>query len=300
MKTNSTNSKSLFGDLKGDLHAATLEFIGTVLWLLLSLGGVQSAAFSASASSSEPTQIVNGHVVGKVPSIDQMLFSAASLGFGLLVSVWLFYRVTGGIFNPAVSTGLLLVGTIGPVRWALYCIAQLLGAIAASALLLALLPGPLVVSTALAKGVNSAQGVFIEAFLTAALVLAVLMLAAEKHRSTPFAPIGIGLTLFVGQLWGGLYTGAAMNTARAFGPAVVTGFDKEHWVYWVGPFAGSLIATAFYSLLKHIRYWRLNPDQDVSDPKKSPEGPVSNMMSNGRVGEYEDRGRKTGADQGSP
>lgn len=70
--------------------------------------------------------------------------------------------------------------------------------------------------------------------------------------------------------------------------------------YWVGPFAGSLIATAFYSVLKHIRYWRLNPDQDVSDPKKSPEGPVSNMMSNGRVGEYEDRGRKTSADQGSP
>ncbi|KAF8602330.1 putative aquaporin 1 [Ceratobasidium sp. AG-I] len=294
-----TNSKSLFGDIKGDVHAATLEFIGTALWLLLSLGGVQSAAFSASAHSSEPTTIVHGHVVGKVPTIDQMLFSAASLGFGLLVSVWLFYRVTGGIFNPAVSTGLLLIGAIGPVRWALYCIAQLLGSIVASALLLALLPGPLVVSTTLATGVNAAQGVFIEAFLTAALVLAVLMLAAEKHRSTPFAPIGIGLTLFVGQLWGGLYTGAAMNTARAFGPAVVTGFDEEHWVYWVGPFVGSLMATAFYSVLKHIRYWQLNPEQDVSDPKKSPAGPVSNIMPNGHLGGYEDKGHKATANHGS-
>jgi aquaporin related protein len=74
------------------------------------------------------------------------------------------------------------------------------------------------------------------------------MLAAEKHRSTPFAPvciiyphahiyqltslfqIGIGLTLFACHLWGVIFTGAAMNTARAFGPAVVTGFNEDHWV----------------------------------------------------------------------
>jgi len=189
-----------------------------------------------------------------------------------------------------VSTGLLLVGAIGPARWALFCIAQLLGGIAASALLLALVPAPLVVSTALGAGVNSAQGVFIEAILTSALVLAVLMLAAEKHNSTMLAPVGIGLTLFAGQLWGEQYTGAAMNTARAFGPAVITGFDKEHWVYWVGPFLGTLLATTIYYMLKQIQYWHLNPDQDVQDPKKSPGGPIFNTTPNGRLGEYEDRG----------
>lgn len=57
-----------------------------------------------------------------------------------------FFSFTGGVFNPAVSTRLLLIGTIGTVRWAMYCIAQFLGGIVASALLLALLPGPLVVS----------------------------------------------------------------------------------------------------------------------------------------------------------
>jgi aquaporin related protein len=54
--------------------------------------------------------------------------------------------VTGGVFNPNVSTGLLLIGAIGPVRWALYCVAELAGGIAAAALILALVPGPLVVT----------------------------------------------------------------------------------------------------------------------------------------------------------
>ncbi|KAF8602331.1 aquaporin-like protein, partial [Ceratobasidium sp. AG-I] len=284
------NSKPLFGDIKDDAQAAVLEFIGTVVWLLLSLGGIQASAFSAMRQSSEPPQVVHGHPVGTVPSISQLLFNSLSMGMGLLSAVWLFYRVTGGLFNPNVTTAFLLVGAIRPVRWALFCIAQLLGSIAASALLLALVPAPLVVSTALGGGVNPVQGVFIEAILTAALVLAVLMLAAEKHHTTMLAPVGIGLTLFAGQLWGEQYTGAAMNTARAFGPAVITGFDKEHWVYWVGPFLGSLIATAIYFMLKHVQYWHLNPGQDVQDPRKSPEGPVSNSMPNGRLGDYEDRG----------
>jgi len=281
-----TDSKSLFGNIREDIHAATLEFIGTILFLLLGLGGIQAAAFSNQASvnaaangagSNDGAQAVN-----KVASIEQLLYISVSMGLSLLVSVWFFFRVTGGVFNPAVSTALLLIGAIGPVRFVLYCLAQMVGGIVASALLLALLPGQLVVTPSPAVGVNAAQAVFIEAFLTAALVLAVLMLAAEKHRSTPFAPIGIGLTLFACHLWGVIYTGAAMNTARAFGPAVVTGFDNKHWVYWLGPFIGSLMATLFYSFLKHIHYWRLNPDQDIPDPKHSPPDPIANVLSRSR------------------
>ncbi|CCO35011.1 Aquaporin AltName: Full=BfWC1 [Rhizoctonia solani AG-1 IB] len=111
------------------------------------------------------------------------------------------------------------------------------------------------------------------------------MLAAEKHKSTPFAPIGIGLTLFACHLWGVVYTGAAMNTARAFGPAVVSGFDIQ---YWVGPLIGSLMATLLYSFLKHIKYWKLNPDQDVHDPKMSPPDPLQNVISSSRKTEETD------------
>ena len=69
------------------------------------------------------------------------------MGLSLLVSAWLFFRVTGGLFNPNISLALMLVGVIRPVRFVLYCVAQLLGAIAASGLLLALTPGPLSVKS---------------------------------------------------------------------------------------------------------------------------------------------------------
>ncbi|KAI9629169.1 hypothetical protein KEM48_011015 [Puccinia striiformis f. sp. tritici PST-130] len=88
---------------------------------------------------------------------------------------------------------------------------------------------------ALGAGATKAQGVFIEAFVTCALVLCVLFLAVEKHKSTFLAPVGIGLTLLAGHLFAVVFTGASMNTARAFGPAVFTGFDGDHWIYWVGP-----------------------------------------------------------------
>lgn len=89
----------------------------------------------------------------------------------------------------------------------------------------------MIYSTVLAPGINPAQGVFIEAFITACLCLSVLMLAVEKHIATPFAPVGIGLTVFVCHLFAIYFTGAGMNTARSFGPAVVTGFpDGTQWV----------------------------------------------------------------------
>jgi len=261
-----TRPMSGYARFVDDLEAACLEFVGTFLFLLLGFGGIQAAAYS----NQHQTASVGGDV-SAVPSIVQLLYIAVSMGLSLLVSVWLFYRVTGGVFNPAVSTSLLLIGAIGPLRFVLYCIAQLVGAIAASAVILALLPGPLAVNTTPGVGVNKAQAVWIEAFITAALCLAVLMLAAEKHRSTPFAPIGIGLTLFACHLFAVSFTGAGMNTARSFGPAVVSGFHSSHWIYWLGPFIGSLIAVAVYSFLKIIPYWHLNPGQDVPDPGQSPQ-----------------------------
>ncbi|KAG1866115.1 aquaporin-like protein [Suillus subluteus] len=256
------STPGMFSTFKLDCKAAALEFVGTTFFLLLGLGGIQAA---------------NGEAESSGTTIGHVMYIATSMGFSLLVSAWLFYRVTGGLFNPNITLALFLVGVMNPVRFVLFCIAQLVGSIAASALLLALTPGPLAVNTFLQKGINSAQGVFIEMFLTAALVLAVLMLAAEKSQVTPFAPVGIGLTLFVGQLWAVFYTGAAMNTARAFGPAVVTGFPyPSQWVYWVGPFLGSLLASAFYAMLKWkvrspMHYQDLNPAQASTHEKDSPD-----------------------------
>ncbi len=80
--------------------------------------------------------------------------------------------------------------------------AQMIGGLVAAAVVSALFPGPLAVLTTLNHGTSIAQGLFIEMFLTAELVITVLMLAAEKTKATFLAPIGIGLSLFVAELTG--------------------------------------------------------------------------------------------------
>lgn len=124
-------------------------------------------------------------------------------------------------------------------------------------------PTPLNVSTSLAPGVSLAQGVFIEAVLTFELVFTIFMLAAEKHRATFVAPVGIGLALFIAELSGVYYTGGSLNPARSLGPCVISAkFQSEHWIYWVGPFLGSLVAVGFYKAIKVLRYEKVNPGQD--------------------------------------
>ncbi|KDQ52264.1 hypothetical protein JAAARDRAFT_184445 [Jaapia argillacea MUCL 33604] len=271
----STNKESLFGTISEDLFAAGVEFIGTTFFLLLAFGGVQAVTGEA----------------GPVDNISRIMYISLSFGFSLVVSAWLFYRVTGGLFNPNVSLALLISGVIGPVRFVLFCLAQMAGGIAAAALTLALFPGPLAANTILAVGINPAQGVFIEMFITAALCIAVLMFAAEKHATTPLAPVGIGLTLFIDELFAAYYTGGSANTARSFGPAAVTGFPHgSHWVYWVGPLLGSLLASIMYAILKHYRYWTLNPGQDATEVEKSPPDPIARVIGGRGSNEVEPNG----------
>lgn len=149
--------------------------------------------------------------------------------------------------------------------------------------------------TTLGADVNVGQGLFIEvrvgpsfptlsplscphhltmlpqAFLTAILVLTVVLLAAEKHKSTYLAPVGIGLTLLACHMFGVVYTGCGINPARCLGPSVVSAtfvrkFEPEHcrfpaqsntsrqptyhWIYWIGPLIGTFMAVGFYVLLK--------------------------------------------------
>jgi len=85
----------------------------------------------------------------------------------------------------------------------------------------------------------------------------------EKHKATFIAPIGIGLSLFIAELTGVFFTGGSVNPARSFGPAVVTGqFHTYHWIYWVGPILGGLLASGFYKFIKGLEYETVNPGQD--------------------------------------
>lgn len=111
--------------------------------------------------------------------------------------------------------------------------------------------------------VTVAQGFFLEMFGTALLVITVFMLAVEKHRATFLAPIGIGIALFMGHMVCIYYTGAGLNPARTLGPAVVEKvFPGYHWIYWIGPGVGGMLAAGIWKLLKVLKYEEANSSQD--------------------------------------
>lgn len=158
--------------------------------------------------------------------------------------------------------GLVLVGAVKPFHGLFIVPTQLVASIAAAAVVYGVLPGPLLVANALGHGATVAQGFFIEMFLTAQLVLTVYFLAVEKHRATYLAPIGVGISVFIAHITATNWTGTSINPARSFGPAVITGFAGYHWIYWIGPFVGSLLAFAVYATFKWLEYQTANPGQD--------------------------------------
>lgn len=191
------------------------EFVGTTMFLFFAFAGTQVANVGA-AGTTTTTNATNGF------SPIVLMYTAVSFGFSLMVNVWIFFRISGGLFNPAVTLAMVLVKSLDYVRGALLFIAQLCGSLLASVLVRALFPTSFNVRTTLSENTNLAQGVFIEAILTAELVFTIFMLAKEKHRATYMAPIGIGMALFIAELVGVFYTGGSLNPARSFGPCAIT------------------------------------------------------------------------------
>lgn len=159
---------------------------------------------------------------------------------------------------------------------------QLVAGIAAAAAVDGLLPGALGVANGLGSSTSTTQGLFIEMFLTAQLVLTVYLLAVEKHRATFLAPIGIGMAVFVAHICGTNFTGTGINPARSFGPAVITKFVGYHWIYWLGPLMGSLLAFVLYTFLKWLDYATANPGQDSDDLEKGRSVSVTSETTLGR------------------
>ena len=259
----------MHSEAKNLFVAALGEWVGTTMFLFFAFAGTQVA----NAGSKTPAAATTTNATAGFDPV-VMLYIAVSFGFSLMVNVWVFFRISGGLFNPAVTLALWAVRAVSAKRAVVLFLSQIVGSITASALVLAMFPTQFNVRTTLSEGTSLPQGVFIEAFMTAELVFTILMLAKEKHKSTFIAPVGIGLALFVAELVGVYYTGGSLNPARSLGPCIVTGqFDPEHWVYWVGPGIGALIAIAFYQFIKMLEYEMANPGQDgddENDPTKNP------------------------------
>jgi aquaporin related protein len=156
------------------------EFVGTTMFLFFAFSGTQVANIGSNDNSESNT--TTGADTGFSPAVLQYI--ALVFAFSLMVNVWIFFRISGGLFNPAVTFAMLLTRSITPIKFFLLLVAQIAGGIFSSYLVSILFPTPLNVRTTLSADTSLAQGVFIEAVLTAELVFTIFMLAKEKHKGT--------------------------------------------------------------------------------------------------------------------
>ena len=176
--------------------------------------------------------------------------ASIGLAHGLTIAVMIAALgvVSGAHFNPAVTAAFVATRRMSVGDGAAYWVAQLLGGLAAGALIAVLFDSGVVAggTPTLNAEVNVGAGIVIEAVLTFFLVLVIFGTAVDERGPKAIFPLAIGLTVALDIMAGGPLTGAAMNPARVFGPALASGHWDAHLVFWVGPIAGGLLAAAVY------------------------------------------------------
>ncbi|XP_074052082.1 aquaporin-8 [Macrotis lagotis] len=180
---------------------------------------------------------------------------ALAHGLALGITIAFLGNISGGHFNPAVSLTVMLIGGLNYMMLLPYCISQLCGGIIGAALAKAVTTEERFLNASGAAfttitGNDQVGGAIVaEAILTLFLVLTVCMTAINEKTKSPLAPFCIGFTVTADILVGGAISGACMNPARAFGPAVMSNYWKYQWIYWLGPLAASLIAGTLIRIL---------------------------------------------------
>lgn len=206
--------------------AFTLTFIGT---------GAAAAAGAISDPSLIGVAVANGLAIGVM---------VCALG-----------HISGGHFNPAVTFGFLIARKIKLGLAGVYWVAQFGGAALAALLVDSLLPKSVTEPVslgvpALGHGVGAGSGFALEAILTFFLVFVIFGAAVDaRNQFSVVAGLAIGLTIAIDVLFGGPFTGAAMNPSRAFGPQLVGDHWANGWVWYAGPLLGGAVAAGLYSFL---------------------------------------------------
>ncbi|XP_077210952.1 tonoplast intrinsic protein 4;1 [Tasmannia lanceolata] len=214
------------------LRAIVAEFVCTFLFVFAGVGSAMAA----------------GKMIGGADSI--MGLTAVAVAHALVVAVMISagLHISGGHLNPAVTLGLLVGGHITIIRSILYIIAQIIGSSFACLLLKYLTGGLDTPVHTLASGIDFLQGVIMEIVLTFSLLFTVYATIVDPKKLTPagFGPTLVGFVVGANILAGGCFSGASMNPARSFGPALVSWNWTDHWVYWVGPLIGGGLAGLIY------------------------------------------------------
>lgn len=208
------------------------EFLGTALFVFIGAGSVVANA------------VTNGGVTS--------LGIALAHGVGMAVLISSLMHISGGHFNPAVSLGVFVAGKIDGKTLGRYVAAQLVGGIVGAALVRLLFNEASVRAVSagtphLSLTISFVQAVGLEALLTFFLVSAVFGTAISSH-APKIGGFGIGLAIFVSALVAGGLTGAALNPARALGPAIIAWTFHAQGVYWIGPGIGGAAAGLVWKL----------------------------------------------------
>lgn len=140
--------------VKGHAVAFFGELAGTFLFMLFGQGALNSVNDAPKTGENVSQNLA--------ADSSKLLFISLAFGFSLAINAWIFFRVSGGLFNPAVTLGMCLIGAMGVVRGIIIFIAQIIGGIAAAAAVHGLTPGPLKTRTQLNDGTSVVQGLFIE------------------------------------------------------------------------------------------------------------------------------------------
>ena len=223
-------------------RALMAEFLGTLLFLVFSAG---TAAVTAGLLAERMTSA-------------RLLVMALANGLAYAIFMGAAQPISGGHLNPAVTFASLMSKQIGAAKAFMYVLAQCAGAVAGALLLMVMIPASMHGSLGpdgLGARMTLGGGLVTEIILTSVLVAAVL---AAARGVTPISLAVVGLVVVLCQLLGGPLTGAAMNPARSFGPALVSGMWRDHWVFWLGPFVGAAVAMFFHDFCfsvgpKHMR-----------------------------------------------
>jgi MIP family channel proteins len=206
------------------LRPCIAEFIGTFALIFVGIGAIRTAGADTLAVA-----LAHGLTIAA--------FASATM------------HISGGNLNPAVTFGLWCGGQMTLPTAIRYWVSQLLGGTAAAFILLGVFSTEVIRTGTpqLAIDLTPLQGILVEAILTFFLVFVVYGTAVDQ-RAPRLAGLIIGATVTLDILFGGPLTGAAMNPARVFGPALAANFWTAHYVYWIGPLVGGAAGGLVYRM----------------------------------------------------
>ncbi len=173
-----------------------------------------------------------------------------AITFGLIVMVMIYAvgNISGAHFNPAVTIAFTAAKKFPLNQLSQYIIAQVGGALLASLILKFLFPENILLGTTLPSGTDI-QSFVLEIILSFFLMFVIINVAHGSKEQGMFAGLAIGSTVLLDAMFAGPISGASMNPARSFAPALISGEFSHLWIYLTAPIIGALLSVLLHNIL---------------------------------------------------